>query len=174
MPVVSVNAEAIPMIHTETVSTLISDSGITRYHLEAKVWDMYSNAAEPYWYFPEGIYVERFDSLFAVEGYLKADSACYLEQKDLWKAMGNVFVKNLEGSVFETDELYWEMNVPPGVLNAFRTDKPVRITYPNGDVFHGKNGFRADQSLSEIRLYGNSGEMTVDETVNSPQDSIQK
>ena len=38
------------------VSSLISDSGITRYRLKAKEWQIYGKAAEPHWYFPEGIY----------------------------------------------------------------------------------------------------------------------
>ena len=44
------------------VSSLISDSGITRYRLKAKEWQIYGKAAEPHWYFPEGIYVEKFDT----------------------------------------------------------------------------------------------------------------
>ena len=36
------------------VSSLISDSGITRYRLKAKEWQIYGKAAEPHWYFPRG------------------------------------------------------------------------------------------------------------------------
>ena len=39
------------------VNTLISDSGITRYRIEAAEWIVFGKAKEPYWYFPEGIYV---------------------------------------------------------------------------------------------------------------------
>lgn len=37
------------------VSSLISDSGITRYRLKAKEWQIYGKAAEPHWYFPEDL-----------------------------------------------------------------------------------------------------------------------
>ena len=40
-PLVSVDLQAIPTMHTENLSTLISDSGITRYHLEAKIYDLF-------------------------------------------------------------------------------------------------------------------------------------
>lgn len=36
------------------VSSLISDSGITRYRLKAKEWQIYGKAAEPHWYFLRG------------------------------------------------------------------------------------------------------------------------
>ena len=45
---------------TDVVS-LISDSGVTRYRLNAKDWLVYGKAEDPYWFFPSGIYVEKFD-----------------------------------------------------------------------------------------------------------------
>ena len=63
------------------VSSLISDSGITRYRLKAKEWQIYGKAAEPHWYFPEGIYVEKFDTLFQTEASIKADTAYYYDKK---------------------------------------------------------------------------------------------
>ena len=44
---------------TDVVS-LISDSGVTRYRLNAKDWLVYGKAEDPYWFFPSGIYVEKF------------------------------------------------------------------------------------------------------------------
>jgi hypothetical protein len=180
MPVVSVDAKAIPMVHTENVSTLISDSGITRYRLEAKVWDMYSNVPEPYWHFPETVYVERFDSLFNVEGSLRADTGYYFEKKELWKVIGNVKVVNLEGSTFETSELFWNQRASVNSLDAIYTDKPVKITQVNGNIQYGREGFRANQSMSIVRLYAFGGEFYAVESADSvPQldtqpDSIQK
>ena len=59
--------ETTPSMITDSVTTLISDSGITRYKLVADNWQVFDKAKEPFWYFPEGIYLERFDSLFQVE-----------------------------------------------------------------------------------------------------------
>ena len=63
------------------VSSLISDSGITRYRLKAKEWQIYGKAAEPHWYFPEGIYVEKFDTLFQTEGEHFETSQLFWDQK---------------------------------------------------------------------------------------------
>jgi lipopolysaccharide export system protein LptC len=174
MPVVTVNAQAIPFAHTVDGSTLISDSGITRYRMEAKIWDMYSNAEEPYWYFPEKIYVERFDSLFNVEGYIKADTAYYFEKKELWQLIGNVFIKNMEGRTFETSELFWNKDSGPVSMEAFYTDKAVKITEPNGDIKYSRNGFKSNQSMSEILLYSFGGEFSVEESGNLEADSLQQ
>jgi len=167
MPLVSVDVQAIPIMHTENAVSLISDSGITRYRLEAKVWDMYSNAGDPYSHFPEGIHVERFDSLFQVIGSIKADTAYYYEKKDLWHALGNVVVKNLEGTTFETSELFWDRKIPPGVPNAFYTYKYTKITKPDGTIIEGYKGFRADQSLSAPILYSGKVELNVEESSDS-------
>lgn len=168
------DAEAIPMIHTEDLSTLISDSGITRYRLEAQIWDVYSNEENPYWHFPEGMYVERFDSLLNVEGSIKADTAYNFKKKALWQLIGNVFVKNMEGRTFETEELFWKEESDPNSLSAFYTDKFVKITEANGDVRYGRKGFRSNQSMSDIVLLSFGGDMSVDESANVEADKIQK
>jgi len=106
------DALVLPSIHGENIYSLISDSGITRYALKAKVWDMYSNDVEPYWFFPEGIYLEKFDSLFHVEGYIQADTAYFFEKKELWQLIGNVHCQNLLGDKFDTSELFWNQKEP--------------------------------------------------------------
>jgi hypothetical protein len=175
MLVVSVDAKAIPIVHSENVSTLISDSGITRYRLDAKVWDIFSNDPEPYWYFPETVYVERFDSLLNVEGSLRADTGYYYEKKELWRVIGNVKVVNLEGSTFETSELFWNQRAPFNSLDAIYTDKSVKITQANGNIQYGRKGFRANQTLSLVRLYAFGGEFYAEEAAdNVPQQHIQQ
>jgi len=174
MPLVSVDVKVRPAVYSEDVSSLVaSDSGITRYRLEAKVWEIYSNEGDSYWYFPEKIYVEQFDSLFQVEGRIVADTAYYYERKELWHAIGNVVVKNIEGRTFETSELFWDRKVPPDVVNAFHTQKPVRIIEPDGRVIYGNNGFAADQSLNNIRLYKMQGDFNIEESTDTlQQDTI--
>jgi len=167
IPLVSVDVQALPMIHTKNVSSLISDSGITRYCLDAKIWDVYSNDGENYSYFPEGILVERFDSLLHVEGSIVADTAYNYEKKGLWHAIGNVVVKNMEGRTFETSELFWDQKAPPTSVNAFYTDKSVKITEPDGNIQYGQNGFKADQSLNIIRLFSMKGEFNMEESPDS-------
>jgi len=167
MPLVPVDIDSIPTVHTEDVVMLISDSGTICCRVEAKCWDVFSNKGDSYTYLPEGVYVERFDSLLHIIGTIAADTAYYFEKKELWQAIGNVVVKNMEGRVFETSELFWNQKAPSNAVNAFYTDKPVKITEPDGGVSYGRNGFKADQSLNIIRLFSMAGDFNMEESADT-------
>ncbi len=168
---VVINDKAIPMMHTEDVSTLISDSGITRYRLNAKVWDVYTDSvAESYWYFPEGIYVEQFDSIFNVEASLTADTAYHYERQKLWKVIGNIKIVNLAGEKFETSELFW--NEKEGTIY---TDKFIRIQ--RRGQLHTGYGLRSNQNMSDWSIVNHAGEIDMPEesgTDTIKTDSINK
>lgn len=164
----SLNYEDLPTVHTEGVTSLISDSGVTRYRVETKVWDIYSNAPEPYWHFPEGAYVEQFDSVFNVVGSIKADTVYFFERKELWQLIGNVFIKNLEGHTFETSELFWNQKEPPDSEEAVYTDKTVRID--QGNDVTATQGLRANQSLTKLRLMNVGANIWVKDEALTPAD----
>ena len=67
----------VPSLSTFDVNTLISDSGVTRYRIQAKEWRVFDKADEPYWYFPQGIFVEKFDSGFNTESFILSDTAIF-------------------------------------------------------------------------------------------------
>lgn len=138
--------EKTPLVSTDDVSTLISDSGITRFHIDAKRWDMYSEAKEPYWYFPEKIHVERFDSLFNIEFSIDADTAYYFQRKKLWKLIGNVKVLNLEGETFTTTILFWDENKA-----QVYTDEFVRVQRKDEEVTG--IGFLSNQEMTNFKFY---------------------
>ena len=156
---VSVDADLLPTIHGEDISSLISDSGITRYRLQAKVWDIYSNDTFPYWFFPKGIYLEQFDSLFRVQGSITADTAYFYEKDDLWRLKGNVRIQNLNGEKFETSELFWNRKAPENSVNAIYTDEMIRVD--RGDVILVSRGFRSDHYMNNYRFFGNRTEAII-------------
>ena len=104
------DAKLLPTLYTYDVETLISDSGITRYRVKAKEWLMFEAAAEPYWYFPKGLYVEQFDSTYHTESFIVGDTAYYYKDKKLWKLVGNVRMENIKNEIFETQLLFWDQN----------------------------------------------------------------
>ena len=148
-------------LKTTDASVLISDSGITRYRLVAKEWLMYAKAKEPYSYFPEGFYVEKFDSLFNTEASIKADTAYNYEKKHLWKLVGNVKVENLEGKKFETSLLYWDQN-----QEKIYSDQYIRVE--EGDKVITGYGFESNQDMSKYLIFNSAGTFPIDET---PADS---
>lgn len=154
--------DAIPVLHGENISSLISDSGVTRFRLETKVWDTYSNDTAPYWYFPQGIYVEQFDSLFQVSGHAQADTAYYYEKTELWRLLSNVVIKNAEGTTCETSELFWNVKEPPSSLQSLYSDKFVKITTPNKVIT--TEGFKSNQSLTKYVFYKNTLITEIDES----------
>lgn len=170
LSVLSVDSTAIPTSHAEEISMLISDSGITRYRMNADIWDVFSNAKDPFWHFPEGIYIEQFDSLFNTDASIKADTAYFYSDKELWHLIGNVFVTNHEGHKFETEELFWDRKEPANSMNSIHTDKPVKIDQ-NGDVLYSRYGMRANQRMTILEFKKSSAEFFLEEKPSSP-DSI--
>ncbi len=148
------------------VNTLISDSGITRYRIEAAEWVVFGKAKEPYWYFPEGIYVEKFDTLFHSEASIKADTAYYFDKKGLWHLIGNVEVESLQGEQFDTSELFWDQK-----KEKVYSDKYIRIQQKE-QIITGV-GFESNQNMTRYKIFNSQGEFPVEDTPKSASDTVQ-
>ena len=150
--------EQIYLMKATDWSTLVSDSGITRFKMDAAVFYIFDEAPEPYWYFPEKIHVERFDTLFRVEASLDADTAYYYTNKNLVRAIGHVVIESLAGERFETSELYWDRNT-----EELYSDKFIRVT--KGDFVNTGVGFRSNQFLTQYQIYQSGAEIPIDKNV---------
>ena len=157
------NPDSSYIMRTTDVNTLISDSGITRYKLNAKEWLMFSKAKDPFWYFPEGIYIEKFDSLFNAEASVKADTAYYWEKKKLWKLIGNVKILSLENEKFETSEMFWDQG-----KERIYSSKRVRIEKKD-QIIIGKDGFESNQDMTKYSFINSEASFPVSEK--APTDS---
>ena len=104
-PAVNEN-DSLPFMQAKGISNLISDSGIIRYKIIAENWDIYNTTNPPKWTFLKGILLEKFDTTFHVEWFVQADTAYCYNQK-LWELRGRVVVRNVEGTVFKTEELFF-------------------------------------------------------------------
>ncbi len=156
--------ETTPSMVTDSVTTLISDSGITRYKLVADIWEVYDKAEDPYWFFPEGIYLERFDSLFQVEAKILADSAWNYTDKRLWRLKGNVDIRNMVGEMFLSDELFWDQQ-----KQTVYSDKYIQIK--RGETELKGYGFESNQEMTEYRIFRpHDGRIPFKEDVEQPLD----
>ncbi len=140
------NPDSVPTMTTDSVITLISDSGVTRYKLITKKWQVFDGAKEPYWFFPEGIYLERFDSLFNVEAVVFADTAWNYVNKQLWRLKGNVNAQNMKGEKFFSDELFWDQR-----QQRIYSDKYIEIQ--KGETELKGYGFESNQEMTEYRIF---------------------
>jgi len=168
MPMVSVDVETMPTIHSEGCEMQIFYSGAVCYRFSANIWQMFTRTAEPYDYFPEGIHVEQLDSLFQTIGDIVADTAYHFTNTKIWHAIGNVVAKNTEGRTFETSELFLDDKVPPNTLNAIYTNKKVKVIDPDGSSYYGI-GFTADRELLNVRFYKFGAELYVEDSTDTIQ-----
>ena len=151
------------------VTTLISDSGITRYKVVAEEWLIYDKKNPPYWAFEKGVYLEKFDTLFRVDASIKADTAYYHEKKKLWELKGHVQILSQRGDKFQTDLLFWDEK-----KEKVYSDKFIQIEQED-KIIKGY-GFESNQDLTEYEIKNTTGVFTVEDTAptvtSQPQDSL--
>lgn len=145
-----------PVLHATDVNTLISDSGIVRYRIKAQTWQVYDRADTPYWEFPDGIYLERFDANLESDANIEADYAFYDETAQRWKLVGNVKALNLEGETFETPLLFWDQKT-----ESVYSDSSIVITRETS-VIKGI-GFRSNQSMTKYTILRPTGVFPMEE-----------
>ncbi|MDE6490482.1 MAG: LPS export ABC transporter periplasmic protein LptC [Muribaculaceae bacterium] len=126
---VPVDGNVTPTLVTDDVSTLISDSGYTRYHLVTQKWLMFENADEPNWKFPSGLFLEKYDDDMNQDATIVSDSATYFSAKKLWRLDGNVRMRNTAGDRFLTQQLFWDQNAHSVYSDSFihieRADRTI-------------------------------------------------
>ena len=144
-------------LRTTDVSSLISDSGITRYRMNAKEWLVFGKAREPYSYFPQGVYVENFESLFNVEASVKADTAYYWDKKGLYKLIGHVSILSQEGKKLDTSILYFDQKE-----DQIYTDEYFELE--EGDKIITGIGFKSNQNMTKYKIFNSQGTFPVSDT----------
>lgn len=136
---------SVPMLDANEVTTLISDSGVTRYRISAGRWQIYDKAQPPYWDFPQGIYIEKFDEHLNVDASLRSDYARYNEDEQLWRLEGNVYAVNQAGEIFETPLLFWSQKE-----ERVYSDSTIKITRENS-IIEGV-GFESNQEMTRYTI----------------------
>lgn len=140
-----IDLSKLPTMTTDSVSLLISDSGITRYKMVTRKWLAFDRAAEPYWFFPQGVYLERFDDAYRMESTVVADSAWNYKNKELWHLKGHVYIKNVKGDEFRTEELFWNQKE-----DRIYTDKYIEIQRPYTQL--KGYGFESNRELTQYQI----------------------
>ena len=148
--------KAMPALAGDEVTTLISDSGITRYQIKAKRWLVYDKADTPYWEFPEGVYLEKFNLNLEADATVEADYAYYNEPAQRWMLRGNVQAVNLQGEKFETPLLYWDQP-----SESVYSDSSIVITR-EASIIKGV-GFRSNQEMTQYTILRPTGVFPIKE-----------
>jgi len=142
--------DSVSMMTSYGVNTLISDSGVIKYKIVAERWDVNTVRQPPRWTFEKGIFMEQFDEQFHVEGYIQADSAWYYEQQKLWELRGRVYIRNVNGLVFRSEEFFWD-----GIRHEFYSHKFSRVVTPERTL--EGTYFRSDEHMTHYEVTNSVG-----------------
>lgn len=149
--------ENIPIMEFTEVSASFSQSSTIRVKIKAPLQHQYKSNDESY---PQGVFLEFFDSLGRKTTTLEADSGFHEASDDSYRVRGNVVVINLEeNQKLETEILHWSQ-----VKREIYTDTltPVKIITKD-EVIEG-NGMTAKQDFSEFEITGGiTGIFTIKE-----------
>jgi len=148
--------EQIPVLVSDSVTTLISDSGVTRYRIESPQWLVFDKTEPPYQEFPQGIYLEQFDEDLSVQASLKADYAYYNETEQQWTLRGNVHALNRKGEQFDTPELKWNQQA-----HRVYSDTSIHITRETS-IIEGV-GFESNEEMSKYTILNPTGVFPIKE-----------
>ncbi|MDD3320691.1 MAG: LPS export ABC transporter periplasmic protein LptC [Paludibacter sp.] len=151
-----VDRSTLPKLHATEITTVISDSGITRFRISAPVWDIYDKANKPYWEFPKGIHFEKFDVNLVVDANIHARYAKFNENEQIWELRGKVRSTNLQGELFETEQLFWNQRE-----EKFYSDSLIKITQKS-HIITGI-GFESNQTMTKYLIKQPQGIFPVDE-----------
>lgn len=147
----AVDALNMPQLSTRNVSTLISDSGYTKYKVVTPLWDIYGgNDKEPYWNFPEGVYLRQLDHDLKVVSTVAADSAVYLPNKKIWELYGDVEIDQKDRAYFFSQRIFFDDR-----KKVIYSDTFIHIKTPT-QVLEGI-GFESNQNMTRYRVLKPTG-----------------
>ena len=142
--------DSVSMMTTYGVNTLISDSGVIKYRIVTERWDVNTIKQPSRWTFERGIFLEQFDDKFHIEGYIYADTAWYYDQVKLWELRGRVRIRNINGLVFRSEELFWD-----GIKHEFYSHKYSRVVTPEREL--EGTYFRSDEHMRHYEVTNSTG-----------------
>jgi len=100
--------DSVPTMVSYGISTLISDSGVMKYRIVAERWEVNERTNPPKWIFIKGLLLQQYDKKFHVQMNIMADTAWFYSQQKLWELRGRVSLRKQDGTVFRSEELFWD------------------------------------------------------------------
>lgn len=144
------------MMTSYGVNTLISDSGVIKYRIVTERWDVNIIRQPSRWTFEKGVFFEQFDEKFHVQAYVQADTAWYFDQKKLWHLRGRVRIRNVNGLVYTSEELFWD-----GVRHELYSNVFSRVVTPERQM--EGTYFLSDEKMTHYTVSNSKGSMLKDD-----------
>lgn len=148
----AIDTSKTPQLSTRNVSTLISDSGYTKYKVVTPLWNVYGQEYKGgnYWDFPEGVYLRQLDRDMKVVSVVAADSACYFPNKKLWELYGDVEIEQKDKAYFFSQRIFFDDRE-----KKISSDTFIHIKTPT-QILEGV-GFESNMDLTRYRVLQPTG-----------------
>ena len=156
--------DSVSVMTSYGVNTLISDSGVIKYKIVTERWDVNVVKNPSYWLFEKGVFFEQFDEKFHVEAYIQADSAKYYDQKKLWHLRGRVRIRNINGLLFESEELFWD-----GMRHELYSNVYSKVTTPERSM--EGTYFLSDERMTHYTVSNSKGSFTREDMTGEQNDT---
>ena len=142
--------DSVSMMTSYGVNTLISDSGVIKYRIVTERWDVNVIRHPSRWTFEKGIFFEQFDEKFHVQAYIQADTAWYYDQQKLWHLRGRVRIRNINGLIYTSEELYWD-----GISHELYSNVFSKVVTPDRQM--EGSYFRSDEQMRHYLVSNSKG-----------------
>ena len=165
--------DSVSVMTSYGVNTLISDSGVIKYKVVTERWDVNTVREPSCWTFEKGVFFEQFDQQFHVEAYVQADTAWYYDQKKLWHLRGRVRIRNVNGLLYESQELWWD-----GLRHELYSNVFSKVTTPERTL--QGTYFLSDERMTHYTVSNSKGSFTTEdiekkeESQSTPGDTVQQ
>ena len=165
--------DSVSVMTSYGVNTLISDSGVIKYKVVTERWDVNTVREPSCWTFEKGVFFEQFDQQFHVEAYVQADTAWYYDQKKLWHLRGRVRIRNVNGLLYESQELWWD-----GLRHELYSNVFSKVTTPERTL--QGTYFLSDERMTHYTVSNSKGSFTTEdiekkeESQSAPGDTVQQ
>ena len=165
--------DSVSVMTSYGVNTLISDSGVIKYKVVTERWDVNTVREPSCWTFEKGVFFEQFDQQFHVEAYVQADTAWYFDQKKLWHLRGRVRIRNVNGLLYESQELWWD-----GLKHELYSNVFSKVTTPERTL--QGTYFLSDERMTHYTVSNSKGSFTTEdiekkeESQSAPGDTVQQ
>jgi LPS export ABC transporter protein LptC len=143
-----------PLRKAENVESFYTEKNQVKVKMVAAELDEFLNGDRE---FPKGLYLEFYDEFGKLESTLRANTAYFFKQGNLWRGRGKVEVRNVaKNEQLNTEELFWKQ-----FEHKIYTEKFVTIRQ-QGDVIYGE-GLEAKEDMSDYVIKKPVGEFEVKE-----------
>ena len=159
--------DSVSVMTSYGVNTLISDSGVIKYKIVTERWDVNTVKNPSCWTFEKGVFFEQFDEKFHVEAYIQADTAWYYDQKKLWHLRGRVKIRNINGLLYESEELFWD-----GMSHELYSNVFSKVTTPERSM--EGSYFRSDERMTHYLVSNSKGSFTREDMTGEKSEGEEK